>query len=70
MLDESLAKWHFWTTFLGFYTTFFVRHWLGDAGLQGESQDPRGGDDMTTFPESVRLTARGRRRLRGIERSR
>ncbi|MGW4486855.1 aa3-type cytochrome oxidase subunit I [Amycolatopsis sp. NPDC004368] len=33
MLDEPLAKWHFWTTFLGFHITFLIQHWLGDAGM-------------------------------------
>ncbi|MET7997676.1 cytochrome c oxidase subunit I [Amycolatopsis sp. NPDC005232] len=33
MLDEPLAKWHFWTTFIGFHTTFLIQHWLGDAGM-------------------------------------
>jgi cytochrome c oxidase subunit 1 len=33
MMDEGLAKWHFWTTFIGFHTTFLVQHWLGAAGM-------------------------------------
>ncbi|AXB48524.1 cytochrome c oxidase subunit I [Amycolatopsis albispora] len=33
MLDEPLGKLHFWTTFLGFHTTFLVQHWLGDEGM-------------------------------------
>jgi cytochrome c oxidase subunit 1 len=33
MMDEALAKWHFWTTFIGFHTTFLVQHWLGSAGM-------------------------------------
>ncbi|MFD9889908.1 cytochrome c oxidase subunit I [Amycolatopsis sp. NPDC059027] len=33
MLDEPLGKWHFWTTFLGFHTTFLVQHWLGAEGM-------------------------------------
>jgi len=33
MLDEPLAKLHFWTTFIGFHTTFLVQHWLGDQGM-------------------------------------
>ncbi len=33
MLDESLGKLHFWTTFLGFHGTFLVQHWLGNEGM-------------------------------------
>ncbi|MBJ8340806.1 cytochrome c oxidase subunit I [Antrihabitans sp. YC3-6] len=33
MMDERLAKWHFWTTFIGFHTTFLVQHWLGNEGM-------------------------------------
>ncbi|ELB86583.1 cytochrome c oxidase subunit I (plasmid) [Rhodococcus opacus] len=33
MMDERLAKWHFWTTFVGFHTTFLVQHWLGNEGM-------------------------------------
>jgi cytochrome c oxidase subunit 1 len=33
LLDEGLAKWHFWTTFIGFHATFLIQHWLGDAGM-------------------------------------
>ncbi len=34
MLDERLAKVHFWLTFIGFHTTFLVQHWLGVEGMQ------------------------------------
>ncbi|GAB2710041.1 cytochrome c oxidase subunit I [Nocardia thraciensis] len=33
MLDERLGKWHFWTTFIGFHTTFLVQHWVGAEGM-------------------------------------
>ena len=33
MLDEKLGKWHFWTLFIGFHTTFLVQHWLGVEGM-------------------------------------
>jgi cytochrome c oxidase subunit 1 len=33
MLSEPLGKLHFWTTFIGFHTTFLVQHWLGAAGM-------------------------------------
>ncbi|MFN8076260.1 MAG: cytochrome c oxidase subunit I [Kineosporiaceae bacterium] len=33
MLDETLAKWHFWLTFIGFHTTFLIQHWLGVEGM-------------------------------------
>ncbi|WP_344867171.1 cbb3-type cytochrome c oxidase subunit I, partial [Planomonospora alba] len=33
MLGETLGKWHFWTLFIGFHTTFLVQHWLGAQGF-------------------------------------
>ncbi len=33
MLNETLGKWHFWTLFIGFHTTFLVQHWLGVMGM-------------------------------------
>jgi cytochrome c oxidase subunit I len=33
MLDETLGRWHFWLTFIGFHTTFLVQHWLGVEGM-------------------------------------
>ncbi|MEA5367106.1 cbb3-type cytochrome c oxidase subunit I, partial [Amycolatopsis sp., V23-08] len=47
MLDEKLAKWHFWTTFLGFHTTFLVQHWLGDAGMPRRYADYLSTDGFT-----------------------
>jgi cytochrome c oxidase subunit I len=32
-LDERLGKLHFWTTLIGFHTTFLVQHWLGNIGM-------------------------------------
>ncbi len=32
-LNETLAKWHFWTLFIGFHTTFLVQHWAGAGGM-------------------------------------
>ncbi|WP_410667590.1 cytochrome c oxidase subunit I [Amycolatopsis sp. cmx-4-68] len=47
MLDEGLAKWHFWTTFLGFHTTFLIQHWLGDAGMPRRYADYLSSDGFT-----------------------
>jgi cytochrome c oxidase subunit 1 len=47
MLDEGLAKWHFWTTFIGFHTTFLVQHWLGDAGMPRRYADYLSTDGFT-----------------------
>ncbi|MEU4672860.1 cytochrome c oxidase subunit I [Amycolatopsis sp. NPDC023774] len=47
MLDEPLAKWHFWTTFLGFHTTFLIQHWLGDAGMPRRYADYLSTDGFT-----------------------
>ncbi|SEG94629.1 cytochrome c oxidase subunit 1 [Thermomonospora echinospora] len=33
MLNDTLGKWHFWTLFIGFHTTFLVHHWLGAEGM-------------------------------------
>ena len=33
MYNETLGKWHFWLTFVGFNATFFPMHWIG---LQGQ----------------------------------
>ncbi|WP_290059363.1 aa3-type cytochrome oxidase subunit I [Amycolatopsis solani] len=47
MLDEGLAKWHFWTTFVGFHTTFLIQHWLGDAGMPRRYADYLSSDGFT-----------------------
>ncbi|MFT4123606.1 MAG: cytochrome c oxidase subunit I [Microbacteriaceae bacterium] len=33
MLNDRLAKVHFWLLFIGFHTTFLVQHWLGVVGM-------------------------------------
>lgn len=33
MLNERLAKVHFWLLFVGFHTTFLIQHWLGVMGM-------------------------------------
>ncbi|MFI1914886.1 cytochrome c oxidase subunit I [Nocardia sp. NPDC020380] len=49
MLDERLGKWHFWTTFLGFHTTFLVQHWLGNEGMPRRYADYLPSDGFTTL---------------------
>ena len=49
MLDERLAKWHFWTTFIGFHTTFLVQHWLGNEGMPRRYADYLPSDGFTTL---------------------
>ncbi|WAL63602.1 cytochrome c oxidase subunit I [Amycolatopsis cynarae] len=47
MLDERLGKFHFWTTFIGFHTTFLVQHWLGDMGMPRRYADYLSTDGFT-----------------------
>ncbi len=47
MLDEKLAKLHFWLVFAGFHMTFLVQHWLGIEGMQRRIADYLPGEDFT-----------------------
>ncbi|OXM71786.1 MULTISPECIES: cytochrome c oxidase subunit I [Amycolatopsis] len=49
MLDERLGKLHFWTTFVGFHTTFLVQHWLGDEGMPRRYADYLESDGFTVL---------------------
>ncbi|MFC0548602.1 aa3-type cytochrome oxidase subunit I [Kutzneria chonburiensis] len=49
MLDERLGKLHFWTTFIGFHTTFLVQHWLGAEGMPRRYADYLGTDGFTVL---------------------
>ncbi|MFF5033994.1 aa3-type cytochrome oxidase subunit I [Nocardia salmonicida] len=49
MMDERLGKWHFWTTFVGFHTTFLVQHWLGAEGMPRRYADYLPSDGFTTL---------------------
>jgi len=33
MMSETLGKWHFWLTVVGFNMTFFIQHFLGVMGM-------------------------------------
>ncbi|MEU4563359.1 cytochrome c oxidase subunit I [Actinoplanes sp. NPDC023936] len=47
MLDERLAKIHFWLTFIGFHMTFLVQHWLGAEGMPRRYADYLASDGFT-----------------------
>ena len=49
LLNERLGKIHFWTTFLGFHTTFLVQHWLGAEGMPRRYADYLPSDGFTTL---------------------
>ena len=49
LMDERLGKLHFWTTFIGFHTTFLVQHWLGDEGMPRRYADYLPSDGFTTL---------------------
>ncbi len=49
MMDETLGKWHFWLTFLGFHGTFLVQHWLGNEGMPRRYADYLASDGFTTL---------------------
>jgi cytochrome c oxidase subunit 1 len=48
-MDEPLGKLHFWTTFIGFHTTFLVQHWLGNEGMPRRYADYLASDGFTTL---------------------
>ncbi|OZF42359.1 cytochrome c oxidase subunit I [Rhodococcus sp. 14-2470-1a] len=49
MMDETLGKWHFWLTFIGFHATFLVQHWLGNEGMPRRYADYLPSDGFTTL---------------------
>ncbi|MFI0738346.1 cytochrome c oxidase subunit I [Streptomyces sp. NPDC021100] len=49
MLDERLAKVHFWTLFAGFHGTFLVQHWLGAEGMPRRYSDYLAADGWTAL---------------------
>jgi cytochrome c oxidase subunit 1 len=49
MMNERLGKFHFWTTFIGFHTTFLVQHWLGNEGMPRRYADYLPTDGFTTL---------------------
>ncbi|MFI9626705.1 cytochrome c oxidase subunit I [Streptomyces sp. NPDC052042] len=48
-LDERLGRFHFWTLFIGFQTTFLVQHWLGEMGMPRRYADYLANDGFTVL---------------------
>jgi len=57
MLDERLGKLHFWLLFVGFHTTFLVRHWLTWKACRGAKPTTY---PTTGSPPSTRSPPSGR----------
>lgn len=51
MLDETLGKWHFWLTFIGFHGTFLIQHWIGNMGMPRRYADYLDSDGWTRMNE-------------------
>jgi cytochrome c oxidase subunit 1 len=49
LLGERLGKVHFWLTFIGFHTTFFVQHTLGMRGMPRRVADYSFGDGFASL---------------------
>ncbi|QLH20883.1 cytochrome c oxidase subunit I [Streptomyces sp. Rer75] len=49
LLDERLARIHFWTLFVGFHLTFLVQHWLGAEGMPRRYADYLAADGFTAL---------------------
>jgi cytochrome c oxidase subunit 1 len=49
MLNETVGRIHFWTTFVGFHLTFLVQHWLGVEGMPRRYADYSPADGFTTL---------------------
>ncbi|WP_107658906.1 aa3-type cytochrome oxidase subunit I [Nocardia suismassiliense] len=49
LMDERLGKLHFWTTFVGFHTTFLVQHWVGSEGMPRRYADYLPSDGFTVL---------------------
>ncbi len=49
MLDDTIGKFHFWTLFIGFHSTFLVHHWLGAQGMVRRYADYLATDGFTTL---------------------
>jgi cytochrome c oxidase subunit I len=49
MLNETVGRIHFWTTFVGFHLTFLVQHWLGVEGMPRRYADYSPSDGFTTL---------------------
>jgi cytochrome c oxidase subunit 1 len=49
MMDVRLGRLHFYTTFIGFHTTFLLHHWLGAEGMPRRYADYLPTDGFTTL---------------------
>ena len=57
MLNDTIGKWHFWSTFAGTYAIYFPMHYLGFIGVPRRYYDH--GTTSLWYPESAQWLDKG-----------